>query len=121
MHRRLSLAVLFLSASLCGMGEDPKSNQETNAKGVFTALAKMVVHTAQLPSFPPEEHALDDEDADSDQSKPAQQARKRSSSGSGCINSSFVGGIGVVDVRDYLGGYVQRCFFPGEPGEGYLN
>ena len=130
MHRRLSLAVLLLSASLCGMGEDPKQIYNLKAKKVLTALAEMAVCAAQLSDFGVED-TLEGEDADPDQSDEqdgngsaiAQQARKRSSSGSssmGCMGSSSVAGIGF-SVLNFSGGRAQKCFFPGEQGEGYLN
>ena len=115
MHRRLSLAVLLLSASLCGMEKDKESGRSWREWSVLVALKAKIFGVAVAAA---EEHreGLSPDRLDviaSDEKEPTtKRAENMRSYGCGCMGQ---------DVAYPLVGIPTKgCFFPSEQGEGYL-
>jgi len=104
MYRRLSLALLLLSASLCGMKRN--EGECLRNQGVFAVLkAKFFRSATPLPDSSEataEEEALKKEQPDAESSGPGASHM--------CMGSDISSFSRAIPT--------QRCFFPGEQGEG---
>ena len=116
MHRRLSLAVLLLGASLCGMEKEP-SETSVGAKQALATLVELAARAAQLADF---SDGIGDADRfnaqkqDGEGSERVQQSRMRgySISRAGCL-AVLKAAFPVIPAAR------KTDYFPNERGGGF--